>query len=89
MKRQVFKPYTQDQAMLLPPSLEELIPAGHIVRVVDEMIEQLDLSVLERQYKGGGTSVIDPNKCNDCAICVEECPLELIIPEFKYDPELE
>ena len=60
MKRQVFKPYTQDQAMLLPPSLEELIPAGHMVRVVDEMIEQLDLSVLERQYKGGGTSAYHP-----------------------------
>jgi len=46
--------------MLLPPNLEELIPAGHIVRVVDEMIEHLDLRVLERQYKGGGTSAYHP-----------------------------
>jgi len=60
MKRQVFKPYIQDQAMLLPPNLEELIPAGHMVRVVDEMIEHLDLRVLERQYKGGGTSAYHP-----------------------------
>jgi transposase len=46
--------------MLLPPSLEEKIPAGHLVRVVDRMIEELDLSVLERQYKGGGTSAYHP-----------------------------
>jgi hypothetical protein len=39
MKRQVFKPYQQKQGMVLPPSLEEMIPAGHLVRVVDEMVE--------------------------------------------------
>jgi len=39
MKTQVFKPYTQNQAMLLPPRLEELIPEGHLVRMVNEMIE--------------------------------------------------
>ena len=60
MKKQVFKPYTQDQPMLLPPSLEELIPEGHLVRVVNEMIEQLDMGPLEQQYKGGGTSAYHP-----------------------------
>ena len=60
MKKQVFKPYNQDQAMLLPPNLEELIPTGHMVRVVDNLIEQMDLSILERQYKGGGTSAYHP-----------------------------
>lgn len=60
MKTQRFKPYEQSQAMLLPPSLEELIPAGHLVRVVNEMIERIDMQVLRRQYKGGGTSAYDP-----------------------------
>lgn len=60
MKRQIFKPYEQQQAMLLPPSLEELIPEGHLVRVVNKMIEEIDRQVLERQYKGGGTSAYDP-----------------------------
>ena len=46
--------------MLLPPSLEEIIPEGHLVRIVDEMIEGIDLSVLEEQYKGGGTSAYHP-----------------------------
>jgi len=60
MKRQIFKPYTQAQAMLLPPNLEDLIPEGHLVRVVNEMIEELDLEPLIRQYKGGGTSAYHP-----------------------------
>ena len=46
--------------MLLPPRLEELIPEGHLVRVVNEMIEQLDMEPLKRQYKGGGTSAYHP-----------------------------
>lgn len=46
--------------MLLPPNIEELIPAGHIVRVVDEIIERIDLMPLMQQYKGGGTSAYHP-----------------------------
>jgi len=60
MKRQIFKPYEQQQAMLLPPSLEELIPEGHIVRVVNRMLGEIDKKILEKQYKGGGTSAYDP-----------------------------
>jgi len=60
MKRQIFKPYKQAQAMLLPPSLEELIPESHLVRVVNKMIEEIDKKILEGQYKGGGTSAYDP-----------------------------
>lgn len=60
MKRQIFKPYEQKQSMLLPPSLEEMIPVGHLVRVVDEMIERIDKRILEGQYEGGGTSAYDP-----------------------------
>lgn len=60
MKRQIFKPYEQNQPMLLPPSLEEMIPEAHIVRVVNGMIGDLDQKILEKQYKGGGTSAYDP-----------------------------
>jgi transposase len=60
MKRQIYKPYEQNQAMLLPPSLEELIPETHIVRVVNRMIGEIDKKVLDKQYKGGGTSAYDP-----------------------------
>jgi len=56
----VFKPYDPNQQMLLPPSLNDLIPEGHPVRVVNEVIEKIDLGVLSDQYKGGGTSSYHP-----------------------------
>jgi transposase len=48
-----FKPYNQDQGMLLPPSLEELIPEDHLVRVVNRVVEALDISAIVAKYKGG------------------------------------
>lgn len=60
MSKQIFKPYQQNQPMLLPPSLEDLIPEGHLVRVVNEMIDEIDMEPLIRQYKGGGTSAYHP-----------------------------
>jgi transposase len=56
----VFKPYRQDQMLLLPPRYDECIPAEHLVRVVNAVIEKLDLRRLEAQYKGGGTSSSHP-----------------------------
>jgi len=56
----VFKPYNQNQQMLLPPSLDELIPEDHVVRVIDKVVEQLDLSPLFATYKGGGSSSYNP-----------------------------
>ncbi len=49
-----------EQPMLLPPSLEEMIPAGHMVRIVNEFIETIDLSALIATYKVGGTSSYHP-----------------------------
>lgn len=46
--------------MLLPPSYEELVPSNHPVRVVNEVIERIDIGELERTYKGGGTSSYHP-----------------------------
>lgn len=56
----VFKPYDPNQLSLLPPSLEELIPENHAVRVVQEVIEQIDLDCIIKKYKGGGTSSYHP-----------------------------
>jgi transposase len=58
--KQVFKPYHQDQVMLLPPSLEELIPEKHLVRVVDETIDKLNIEPLIGTYKGDGASAYHP-----------------------------
>jgi transposase len=48
------------QGQLLPQSYDEVIEPGHLVRVVNETIEELDLSSLEAKYKGGGTSSYHP-----------------------------
>lgn len=56
----VFKEYNQRQIQLLPPSLEELIPANDLVRVVNQVVESVDLSSIINQYEGGGTSAYHP-----------------------------
>src|SRR5690606_38740721 len=55
-----FKEYNQQQIQLLPPSLEELIPQNHLVRVVNQVVERLDISSIINQYPGGGASAYHP-----------------------------
>lgn len=57
----VFKPYTQSQPSLLPPSLDELVPENHPARVVSSVVDSLDLSSLYAAYPGGGTSAYHPS----------------------------
>lgn len=54
-----FKDYQPNQLML-PTDLELLIPTKHLVRVVNEAIERMDIEPLLLQYKGGGTSSYHP-----------------------------
>lgn len=56
----VFKEYNQDQLYLLPPSLEDLIPSNHLVRVINKAVEEMNLKVLVESYEGGGTSSYHP-----------------------------
>lgn len=59
-KTPVFKPYNQGQIMMLPPSLEELIPESHTVRVVHEVINRINLEPLLSAYQTKGTSSYHP-----------------------------
>jgi transposase len=56
----IFKQYNQDQAYLLPPSIEEMIEENHPVRVINSVIEKINIEPLEKQYKGGGASSYSP-----------------------------
>src|SRR5512143_1601093 len=56
----VFKPYSMGQMLLMPASYEELIPEGHLVRVVNRAVEGIELDSLLAQYAGGGTSSYHP-----------------------------
>lgn len=55
-----FKPYEQRQPLLLPPSLDDLIEPSDLVRVVDQIIEQLDPELLESFFPGGGCPAYHP-----------------------------
>jgi transposase len=56
----VFKDYSPNQILLLPPSLEEMIDPNHPIRVVNQVIDSLDIDTLTRKYKGGGCSSYHP-----------------------------
>src|SRR5690606_29623273 len=56
----VFKQYQPTQSLLLPPSLEELIPRQHLVRVVNTVVDRMDISAIINKYAGGGTSAYHP-----------------------------
>ena len=56
----LFKQYNQQQNFLLPPSLDELIGPTHLVRVVNRVVDAMDISALINQYEGGGTTAFHP-----------------------------
>jgi transposase len=58
--RVTFKAYNMNQPALLPASLDELVPKEHLVRVVNQTIEELSIEPLLKRYKGGGTSSFHP-----------------------------
>ena len=56
-----FKTYDQSERWLLPPSLEELVPENHLVRVVSATVDEIELKALFEAYTtGGGASRYHP-----------------------------
>jgi len=56
----VFKEYNPQQIVLLPQELGELIGPQELVRVVNEVVESMDISDLINLYAGGGSSAYHP-----------------------------
>ena len=46
-----YRPYFPEQDYLLPPSLREWLPEGHLAYFISDMIDQLDLSAIESYYE--------------------------------------
>ncbi len=59
-RKVVFKDYAVDQQMLLPPSLDELLPSDHIARTINNFIDKMDTRDLVDAYPGGGASSYHP-----------------------------
>lgn len=60
VRRPVFKPYNQQQLLAIPPKLEDLIPPSHPVRVVNEVINKINIEPLLKAYHIRGSSSYHP-----------------------------
>jgi len=56
----MFKGYTSNDNLLLPPCLGDFIPRNDPVRVVHRIIEQINLEELYRKYSTKGCSAYHP-----------------------------
>ena len=45
-----FRPYHPDQALLLPPLLQDWLPEGHLASFVSDVVDALDLSPILGVY---------------------------------------
>ncbi|WP_395045164.1 hypothetical protein [Flavobacterium sp.] len=59
-----FRDHNQRQTALFPHSFEDLIPTSHPVRVVDLVVEQLNLQGLIKTYKKEVIQVIIQKCCS-------------------------
>lgn len=56
----IFKPHSVHQQTLFPLDLNVLIPENHSARLIDSVVEKLEIPDIISQYKGGGTSSYHP-----------------------------
>lgn len=49
-----FRTYQPKQQYLLPPSLDDWLPEDHLARFINEVVDELDLSAIFREYEGDG-----------------------------------
>ncbi len=55
-----FQPYNPDQAYLLPPSVKEVLAAGHLCFFVQQMVAKLDVEPFEQEYSEEGGQLYHP-----------------------------
>ena len=46
-----YRPYNPDQQFLMPPSMRDWLPEGHLSYFVSETIDEMDLWDIEREYE--------------------------------------
>jgi transposase/IS5 family transposase len=50
-----YVPYQPDQQYLLPCSLQEWLPSGHLAYFINDTVDSLNLSAFHARYAGGGS----------------------------------
>lgn len=61
MTERTFRPYDRDQMLLLPPSLKEWLPEGHLSGFVSDVVDTLDLSEIYSYYGGPARGTVPFN----------------------------
>ena len=56
-----FHPVDRQTGYLLPPSVDDWLPEGHLARFIVEVIDGLNLSALEKAYAGRGSTAYHPS----------------------------
>src|SRR5699024_9085888 len=55
-----FRLVDRETSFLLPPSVDEWLPEGHLARFVVDITDQLDISSIESRYTGSGSDAYHP-----------------------------
>ena len=56
----MFKRYDQKQQFLLPLNLEEFVSKDHISRILNDLIDDIDISTIESTYSEKGCPAYNP-----------------------------
>ena len=56
----MFKKYDQNQQFLLPLSLESFVPENHIARILNDVIDAVDITAIESTYSENGSFAYHP-----------------------------
>ena len=49
-----YRPYEPNQILLLPPSVSDWLPDGHLAHFINDAVDALDLSAFHERYQGDG-----------------------------------
>lgn len=55
-----YKEYHQNQIMLMPPSLEEKVPEGHLARYISGVVDELEIKEIDEGYSEIGCRAYHP-----------------------------
>jgi transposase len=51
MLTKAYRPYVPNQLLILPPSLQDWLPEGHLAYFISDLIDSFDLSAIEAPYE--------------------------------------
>ena len=77
-----FKPYRKDQEMLFPSNVTDYVPASHLARVVDHVVEQLNTSAIENKYSHQGQHTYHPKILIKLLVNSKSCASLIISRKF-------